>query len=188
MCSISPTSPTFTNSFGCDTFESICEMFLNEQVMITTFALIDIKAFRNAEGFDFGILPYPLYNSNQEEYRCLVSTALVPCITIPSNCVEPEDVAAAVEAMAFYSVDTLTRAYYEKTLKGRDLVDEDSEEMLDIIFSSRVYDLGFIYNFGGVGNLIQEMNNASSSDFASYYERIESKVKAELEETIDKFN
>ena len=173
---------------GCDTFESICEMFLNEQVMITTFALIDIKAFRNAEGFDFGILPYPLYNSNQEEYRCLVSTALVPCITIPSNCVEPEDVAAAVEAMAFYSVDTLTREYYEKTLKGRDLVDEDSEEMLDIIFSSRVYDLGFIYNFGGVGNLIQEMNNASSSDFASYYERIESKVKAELEETIDKFN
>ncbi|MGI6715699.1 MAG: hypothetical protein ACOX3X_00675 [Eubacteriales bacterium] len=172
---------------GCQTFENICEMFLNEQVMFTTFALIDIKEFRNAQDFDFGILPYPLYNSNQDEYRCLVSTGLVPCITIPVTCDNPEDVALAVEALAYYSVETLTKAYYEKTLKGRDLVDNESEVMLDIIFASRVYDLGFIYNFGGVGALIEKMNASNSDNFASYYGAIEDLVKTELEETIKKF-
>jgi hypothetical protein len=172
---------------GCDSFESICAMFLNNQVMFTTFALIDIKSFRNADGFDFGILPYPLYNSDQEEYHCLVSTSMIPCICIPSNCDNPEDTALAVEAMAYYSVDTLTKAYYVKTLKGRDLVDEDSEEMLDIIFSSRVYDLGYIYNFGGVGGLIEKMNNASSSDFTSNYEAIEGMVESDLQATLEKF-
>ncbi|MDD4125348.1 MAG: extracellular solute-binding protein [Eubacteriales bacterium] len=172
---------------GCNTFEAIRDMFLNEQVMFTTFALVDIKSFRNAEGFDFGILPYPLYNTEQDEYRCLVSTALVPCVCIPSNCANPEDTALIVEAMAYYSVDTLTKAYYVKTLKGRDLVDEASEEMLDIIFASRVYDLGFIYNFGGVGSLIEQMNNASSSNFASYYEAIQGMVESKLQETLDSF-
>ncbi len=173
---------------GCTDFEDICAMFLNDQVMFTTFALIDIKSFRNAEGFDFGILPYPLYNSDQDEYRCLVSTALVPCVCIPSNCEEPEDVALALEAMAYYSVETLTKAYYDKTLKGRDLTDEASEAMLDIIFASRVYDLGFIYNFGGVGDLIMKMNNSNSSDFASYYESIQGAVESALQETLDTFN
>ncbi|MFA6730542.1 MAG: hypothetical protein WCR95_06065 [Eubacteriales bacterium] len=172
---------------GCGTFQDICPMFLNDQVMFTTFALIDIKGFRGAEGFDFGILPYPLLDSEQESYRCLVSTGLVPCVVIPANCKSPENTASVLDAMAFYSVETLTKAYYDKTLKGRDLVDEESERMLDIIFSSRVYDLGYIYNFGGIGELIQNMNIASSSDFVSYYDRIEGKVMTDLFDAMEKF-
>ena len=169
---------------NCSTFEDICRMFLNDQIMFTTFALTDLKNFRSVYGFEYGILPYPLLNGEQEEYRCLISTVLVPVVTIPVDCENPEDVALVLENMAFYSRDTVTRAYYDITLKARDLGDEESEKMLDLIFSSRVYDLGYIYNFGGLGLLIQQMNDTNSTDFTSRFESIKGKAQDKLDEVL----
>lgn len=169
---------------NCTTFEDICRMFLNDQIMFTTFALTDLKNFRSVYGFEYGILPYPLLNSEQEDYHCLISTVLVPVVTIPVDCPDPEDVALVLENMAFYSRDTVTRAYYDITLKGRDLGDEESEKMLDLIFSSRVYDLGYIYNFGGLGLLIQNMNDVNDSNFVSRFAQLEPKAQSQLEEVL----
>ncbi len=172
---------------NCGSFEDICRMFLNDQIIFTTFALTDLKNFRSVDGFDYGILPYPLLDSNQEEYRCLISTGLVPGVCIPSNIDAPEDVAVVLDNMAYYSQSTVTRAYYEVTLKSRDLKDEASERMLDIIFKSRVYDMGYIYNFGGLGMLIQNMNDRNSSDFTSNFQAIADKAEQELEEALENF-
>ena len=186
---ISYKSDVVTNKTpNCSTFEDICRMFLNDQIMFTTFALTDLKNFRSVYGFEYGILPYPLLNESQEEYHCLISTVLVPVVTIPTDCDKPEDVALVLENMAFYSQDTLTRAYYDITLKGRDLADEESEKMLDLIFSSRVYDLGYIYNFGGLGMLIQNMNDTNSSDFIGRYDAIIGKAQNDLEDLLASFD
>ncbi|MDD2268174.1 MAG: hypothetical protein PHY15_01330 [Eubacteriales bacterium] len=170
---------------GCNTFEAICEMFMNDQIIFTTFALIDIKQFKEKEGFEFGILPYPLYDSSQKNYYNFISTSLVPVITIPKTCPNPEDTALIVEAMAYYSKDTLTKAYYDVTLKHRDLQDKESGAMLDIIFASRVYDLGYIYNWGGIGMLIENMNSRNSDNIVSEFQAIESAVQAAINETLE---
>ena len=172
---------------NCTTFEDICRMFLNDQIMFTTFALTDLKNFRSVYDFEYGILPYPLFDESQEEYHCLISTVLVPVVTIPIDCADPGDVALVLESMAFYSRDTVTRAYYEITLKGRDLADVDSEKMLDLIFASRVYDLGYIYNFGGLGMLIQQMNDTNSTDFTARFESLIDKANSELEDVLYSF-
>ena len=172
---------------GCGSFEDICRMFLNDQIIFTTFALTDLKNFRSVDGFDYGILPYPLFDSNQEEYRCLISTGLVPGVCIPSNIEKPEEVAIVLDNMAYYSQDTVTRAYYEVTLKSRDLKDDASERMLDIIFNSRVYDMGYIFNFGGLGMLIETMNNKNSSDFVSNFQAIADSAERALEEALEDF-
>lgn len=173
---------------NCGSFEDICRMFLNDQIIFTTFALTDLKNFRSTDGFDYGILPYPLLNPEQEEYHCLISTGLVPGVCIPSNIEDPEDVAIVLDNMAYYSQDTVTKAYYEITLKSRDLKDDASERMLDIIFNSRVYDMGYIFNFGGLGMLIETMNNRNSSDFTSNFQAIENQAQHDLEEALENFN
>lgn len=172
---------------GCDSFESICEMFTNDQVIFTTFALIDMFQFKDAEGFEFGILPYPLANDSQTDYNCLVSTALVPVITISSVAENPNELAAVVDAMAQEAVDTVTPAYYDKVLKLRNLQDKESAEMLDIIFESRAYDIGFISNWGGIGNLIYNMYWDGDANFVSRYEAIESAVNAAMEKSMEDF-
>ena len=173
---------------NCSTWEDICRMFLNDQIIFTTLALTDLKSFRSVDGFEYGILPYPLLTPEQEEYHCLISTGLVPGVCIPSNIEAPEDVALVLDNMAYYSQDTVTKAYYQVTLKSRDLKDDASERMLDIIFNSRVYDMGYIYNFGGLGKLIETMNSKNSSDFTSNYQAIADKAQRELEETLENFD
>ena len=171
---------------GGSGFDQVSEMFNAGRVLFVTFALVDINALRNAE-FEFGILPYPLYDETQKEYNCLISTICVPALSIPYNCQNTEAVGVTLEAMAYYSVDTLTAAYYDNALKTRYIRDEESGEMLDIIFASRVYDLGFIYNWGGVGYLIQNMYMKKSSNFASEYAKIEKRVLAEMDKTVQAF-
>ena len=48
---------------------------------------------------------------------------------------------------------TLTPAYYDITLQGKAVRDEESADMLDIIFASRIFDLGNMYQLGDVFNV-----------------------------------
>ena len=59
--------------------------------------------------------------------------------------------------------------------------------MLDLIFASRVYDLGYIYNFGGLGMLIQQMNDTNSTDFTARFESLIDKANSELEDMLYSF-
>lgn len=176
-----------TNRTGDIGYETVDKMFNEGRVMMVTFALVDINGLRNAE-FEFGILPYPLYEESQESYNNLISTGLVSSTSVPYNCVNPDKVSATLEAMAFYSVDTLTVAYYDNALKLRYARDNESGDMLDIIFQTRVYDIAYIFNWGGIGGLLESMYNGKRNNFASEYAKIEEKATAKMHETIELFD
>ena len=100
---------------------------------------------------------------------------------------EPEKAGLILEAMAYYSVDTLTAAYYDNALHTRYIRDEESGEMLDIIFATRVYDLGFISNVGGLGKLMENMFSKKKTNFASEYESMSSAAETALEKLTESF-
>ena len=71
--------------------------------------------------------------------------------------------------MAHYSSDTLVPAYYEKLLGGKFARDDDSVEMLDIIFDSLVFDIGFCYdNWVGCYSALGTLLNQGSTDLVSF--------------------
>jgi hypothetical protein len=172
---------------GGSGFDQVCIMFNDSRVLFVTFALVDINGLRDAK-FEFGILPYPLYDESQDEYNCLISTGIVPALSVPYNCGKLDTVGIVLESMAYYSVDTLTAAYYDNALKTRYVRDEESGDMLDIIFATRVYDLGFIFDWGGAGNLIYNMYMKKNSDFTSSFAAIEEKANAAMQKTSEAFN
>ena len=162
-------------------YSTAAQMFNEGRVLFVTFALTDISGLRESE-YGFGILPYPMYDEAQNEYNNLISTGLVPTASIPYNNKELERTGATLEAMAYYSVDTLTAAYYDSALKSRYVRDEESGEMLDILFATRVYDLGFIFNWGGAGEMITKMYQNKKTDFVSQWESIRPAAEAALAE------
>ncbi len=168
-------------------FDQVCIMFNDSRVLFVTFALVDINGLRDAE-FEFGILPYPLYDESQQEYNSLISSILVPALSVPYNCTKLDAVGIVLESMAYYSVETLTAAYYDNALKTRYIRDDESGEMLDIIFATRVYDLGYIFDWGGAGNLISSMFTKKNNNFASAFAAIEEKVNTAMNKTIEAFN
>lgn len=107
-------------------------------------------------GFDFGILPTPLFDENQDRYYSLLNCWVSNAFAIPTNLTPDEAALSAVifNALSAEGKNTVMPAYVETTLKGQRLRDDDSEEMLDIIFDNIGCDIGHIYDFGSLGGRV----------------------------------
>ena len=127
---------------------------------------------------DFGIIPYPKYTEDQNRYYSRVSYYNAPVIPISND--RFELVGAVLEYFNWASAETVIPAYYDTVLHGKVVRDEDSREMLDIIFDARVVDIGdttLCANIrdGVVFDMFKKENSNLSSKLPS------------LEKVIDKF-
>jgi len=52
--------------------------------------------------------------------------------------------------MAYEGMKNISPVYYENLLKTRTTRDEESAEMIDFIFGNLSYDIGNMFNFGGI--------------------------------------
>jgi len=89
---------------------------------------------------DFGIIPFPKFTADQPQYYTRVCGGF-PYV-IPSTAENPELSSALLEVMACEARNAIIPAYYESALKNKYSRDVDTAEMLDLIFDTRVYDLG----------------------------------------------
>jgi hypothetical protein len=136
---------------------------------------------------DFGILPHPKYDENQTEYYN--GTAhVVPIFAIPITNPDPERTGIFIDALTALSATTITPAYYTISLEGKFTRDEDSIEMLDIIRSSRIYDLAVIYNWGNFYSLfINHGTSASGENPMTLFEKQGEKIRTQIEKTMETF-
>ncbi len=123
---------------------------------------------RNAD-IHYGLLPMPKLDETQEDYTTTVTVYWCSAFAIPITNVEKLDATCyALEALAYYGMEQLTPEYYEHTLKDKRFEDEESLEMLDLIFRNRTYDMGAVYNFGSAlqfytGILLQGLSGQSNT-------------------------
>ncbi|MCQ2431277.1 MAG: hypothetical protein MJ175_01600 [Clostridia bacterium] len=165
------------------------ECFTADRCLFTQFAVWDIrKDLRvNCEN-DFGILPIPKYDDAQEQYYNLVTfNNCTHLWCVPTTCSDPVKAAAVIDAMAYESTSTLRAAYYDTTLQGKVLRDNDSAEMLDLIFSNRIYDLAIIYNWGKWDDYLIGVRDTKSNKFTSTYESRLSKTEDAINATIEAY-
>ena len=93
-----------------------------------------------------------------------------------------------LEALSAESTYTTLPAYYEVSCKTKYTYDAESAEMLDIIFSGIVYDLGAIYNWGGMNTLLSDtIQKKKENIFSSEYAKRENGALADMQKTIDEF-
>jgi hypothetical protein len=115
------------------------QIFEGNRALFAYSTFFFIKQLRGMEA-DFGILPYPKSDEQQENYYGQVS--FTDLFTVPKTNINLDYTSMIIEALACESAKSVVPAYYDVTLKTKIARDEDSEKMLDIIFNSRVIDLG----------------------------------------------
>lgn len=137
---------------------------------------------------DFGLVPWPKYDETQKEYHNWIHNSAGRGVVIPLSQQNLEFAGAIVEAMAAKSMYTVTPAYYDVALTYKYMRDSDSAEMLDIILSSRIYDLGGIFNVGSartqVGTLI---NGGKGDNLASTWKKFDKASGKMLEKIVKSF-
>jgi hypothetical protein len=82
---------------------------------------------------------------------------------------------------------TVTPAYYDITLEGKQLRDDESAEMLDIILGSRVFDLGQFYQVGTLNEQIMNLFRNNKKEFVSMCEKFSKKATNDLKKINDAF-
>ncbi len=128
--------------------------------------------FRDMET-DYGILPYFLFDEQQTEYHNTVAPFYMNYMCVPLMVEDDARTSAIIEAIGYYSNQIVVPAYYDKTLTGQYTRDEDSAEMLDIIFDTRAYDLGYCYQPANLNKHLIHMLNDGNFDWSSRYARLE---------------
>ena len=130
---------------------------------------------------DYGILPMPKYNEQQESYVSFLNAWNSCFIAVPLHA-DVEKAGFVMEAMAYASYEMVRPNIYELALKTKFTRDSESARAIDIIIESSYIDLNGIYNFGGSADIVR---NAifEKQPLISAYEAKENAVKT----AIDKF-
>lgn len=147
---------------------------------------------------DFGILPYPKLDTDQEEYITMVHNASF-AVSIPVstdlNRAE-EEISAVIEALASESYRNVSVSFYETALKAAYNRDDQSAQMIDIITgqhdtvkSKVLRNFAFEYDksLNGISNIFYSLMKDRSNDFVSKYDSIIGSAKKGLNDLIDQY-
>jgi len=164
------------------------DLFSSNRVAFGWCRLMMIPRLRAMET-DFGILPIPkIYESADTVYYSTVNVHTSCALSIPVTATvgDLDRTAIIMEALAAESKYTLVPAYYDIALKTKHSRDNESSEMLDIILSNKVLDIGDVYNFAEFGIEFYRRAIANDRNLTSFYDKYESKVNKELGKLISK--
>ena len=180
------TSQCFQYQRAVDASDTVAiNMFSGNQVLFFMQLMQIVPKLRDMSA-DFGIIPFPKYDEVQDSYYNTVGSWHSVFFCMPMGTADPEMSTIVAEALACESKYTVTDAYYDVNLKTKAARDEQSAAMLDIIFDTRVYDLGWYYQFGGYNEAVMNLVrlNNKEQEFASMYEK---KLKS-AQKIVDKVN
>lgn len=135
-----------------------------------------VPRFREMES-DFGLLPYPKLTETQENYYSTVAPYNSQFICVPLIQNDVERTGIITEALAYYGKEIVTPAYYDVNLIGQTARDEESADMLDIIFDSLVFDIGYYYQIGPYNKQLIYMVREYDTNFTSRYDTYSTPAK-----------
>lgn len=144
----------------------------------------------------FGVLPYPMYDTNQSSYHHMMHLEGA-VISIPRSGKiqgnELDKIAATMEAMAYYSMDTVTKQYYDINLTSKNVHDAESGPMIDLILSTRVYDLAYYFDLApNNGNVTHKLASCmtpdSNTSVASFYRSYSNLIGKRIQAVINSMN
>lgn len=171
---------TFSNKGYSNVWEAtVHKAFIEGRELFYICGLINVAGFRSMED-EFGILPMPKTFAEQDSYYHTVSPGHSSYLMIPYGVPDVEDIGLIVEALAMKSQELVTPEFYEVQLKYRDARDDESAEMLDLIFASRSFDMGPIFNWGNLMKCYYTVD----PDFVSNFDAILSAANSAMEQTV----
>lgn len=136
---------------------------------------------------DFGILPLPMLDENQDNYYSVITPSHYCAYSIPAS-LSSKDldfVDLMLENLAIYSQKLVEPVYIDQILVGKGMRDVESEPMLDIIFNNVLYDLGAIYKFGNAYGLAGSVTVKKFSGLTSQLKKAEGTVKSDINKLVD---
>lgn len=152
-----------------DHYSTASYTFYANNALFQTTVPYSLKNLSAKCDFDYCILPFPMYDENQDKYYTLPDWT-AHLFGIPASCKDPDFAGFMLEALSAASTDTTLKAYYETACKVKYNYVQDSIDMLDTVFDGIVLDPSMVYNIGNIYSIIREnIPSKRKNNFASLY-------------------
>ena len=138
---------TYSNSSPNEVIDAIWRKFRDGDTMFCACSIECIAYYLNDMN-SYGVLPYPLANENQTTYYNRVGHTGATFITIPYTVADHNRSAIIVEDLSCEAKNIICPSFYDKLLGIRSVRDDESVEMLDLIFDHEILDLDLVYEWG----------------------------------------
>ncbi len=146
-----------------------------------------INSFRDMAD-DFGVVPMPKMDETQEKYGNYVSNGWTTAYAIPMTVKDPERVGTILEVICGLSTDTLRSALYDVLFAAKLVRDNESVEMLNIIFDSKSYDWAVDFSWGtSFANLYYNLYNNKVNDYVSGATKSQKPINKMMERVVNDF-
>lgn len=154
------------------------EIFVAGNAMFTQSNISNLVRLGEMED-DYGLVPYPKWTEEQEQYFCGMdgSRIAVPC----TGSADLERVSVIKEYLSVESLNINYPAYYEISLKNRYVRDVDSIRMMELVTESTMYDVGCALNYEAVRGPWMSCLQKGDTNFSSAVEKNLAKAEKVIE-------
>ncbi len=118
------------------------DIFTSGNSLFYSSHLSQMATVKDSSQFEVGVLPFPKYDTKQENYLTFVNRS--EAYYIPSV-VDFEKSTLVLDYLNYLFYENVVPAYWETTMKSRYNDDPNDWEMLDLIRSSTYDDFGYIF-------------------------------------------
>lgn len=139
--------------------------FASGNVLFHGGTIADVQNFLQDVNFDFAVLPYPMYDKDQENYRTITSY-WVSMYSIPTNANDPSRSAAVLECLSSYGYRYLTPVLYQEAFQYRYLDTLENARMFDLLHNTLVFDPGRL--FSDQLKCFSAFREAAKTDYSSW--------------------
>lgn len=158
-------------------------IFMENRMLFNIAVVSNISMLRDME-YEYGVLPLPKADDKQERYVTPFQTTNGVGYVVPTTS-DAELDGLLLEAMASASSDTLMPAYYEVSLQRKYVRDDESAEMLDLLFSTRTVDISSAFNWGKCNSTVPAMFKKDSNTIASDIVNIKTQLEADMKKALE---
>ncbi len=178
----------FCNDYNNDWAIANNTFYASRALVTTTFLSVFDTSMREQCTFEYGFLPFPKYDANQEFYYTIPDPSHSQVFAIPEACRDKDFAGYMLELFSEVSTDTTMKTYYETKCKLRNSYDELCAKMLDLIFEHVVYDSAFIGNFGNLRSILTtELPQRKMAVYTGLYRGRSGAAGNEIAELVEKY-
>ena len=138
---------------------------------------------------EYGILPIPQYEASQHQYYSEISPHHGSLFAVPSTSVQDDEeankIGVALEYMSYISSQDVYPELYNVVLEGKGTRDPQSREMLKLIFDTRMYDIGIIFDFARFADGVLRLPKHQEQNVSTLWASNEEVIDEELGKTVE---
>ena len=146
----------------------------------------NVIGMRSSE-INFGIIPLPKYDEAQKNYYSNTNAYSTALVSVPTTVSDPSRAGLILEAYSARGMQEITPAFNDIQVMTKSIRDEDSAEMLELIFANQMYDIGYFFRWGDTFSKVKGAFNQRSTSIVSVLESVAKQSAKDVQSAIDAF-